>query len=210
MSKDGAPRPVRTTTKAGRVLLALEVPDNSAGKTECSCPDPDIDLSPELDSLPGTYQLLFVIFRDTERQDHIPVGKGRYPVGCPHCQAANHGFSIAKWEQMLTEYDSGGYQRLPLPARPMMVMSKSARIQIYTERAERGECLFHPRDMTADQCDRVGIQGEKKLKQGELVLLGCDDEDHDPELLEAEEARQSAEEWLDQWRQTRGNRQPSE
>lgn len=194
MSKDGAPRPIRTTTPQGRVLLALEVPD-------CSCPDPDVDLTPDLESLQGAYQLLIVIFRGTIPQLHIPAGQGRYPVGCPHSRLWFHQFTIAEWEELLANYDAGGYRRLPLAAAPMMAMSKSARIQIYSERAERGEYLFHPRDMSADQCDRVSIQGEKKLKQGDLILI--DDEEHDPELVEAEEARRSAEQWLTQWRATR-------
>lgn len=140
--KDGiaAPRPMRTTSELGRVLIQMEVPD-------CKCPLARACQDP--DDCPGE--------RQCETCPIMPLGG----EPCEHVQRARHGISIDLWAQLLLAYDREGYADRPLDSAPRQAVTSDARVALYMDRARRGVELFHPADIHADRLDPVSVQAGK-------------------------------------------------
>ena len=131
-----APKPLRTTSELGRILLRLEVPD-------CSCPLSKVCMDPA--GCPGKKSCM----------ECPPALDLENP--CEHVAQAMHSVPIETWIDLLLLYDVEGYATRPLD-EPRTVLTRRARVALYMDRARRGMEIFQPQDVHGDRIDSVSVQ----------------------------------------------------
>ena len=142
--KDGiaAPKPMRSQTELGRLLISMEIPD-------CGCHQPLTRICAHPDDCPGE-----------SRCEVCPIALlGGEP--CDHVLDADHPIPIEHWAQLLLAYDYEGYTDRPLDATPRRAVTSDARVALYVDRARRGVEIFHPGDRHANHIDAVSVQAGK-------------------------------------------------
>lgn len=173
--RQSAPRALRADTEIGRLLRAIDVPEECDGLGG-GCPLRPLPTAQEagvesveeaLAGLDPCARLLAAVFGQMED----PVRR----KGCRHCRQAGRdfpeGLGIDGWAELLAGFDPEDHAPRPLP-EPHMVATQAARVDVYDARESAGQELFHPADFRPGEDEGVSILGGARRRQGGIEGAG--------------------------------------